>query len=153
MWLSLGLFTLVGFAIQIIGLRRLAKLFQFSKEACFLIIKDGPRICLVWARQLISSQIGKYLVEIHHQYYLVHYPYGATWYKIMIPRNRGPCMIDTITNDVFEHVKKEVIPFMGPGHNFHGSRVTPGMLGYESLTFTFINGDTRTFCKNEILIL
>nr|QBK88281.1 MAG: uncharacterized protein LCMAC202_06430 [Marseillevirus LCMAC202] len=105
----------------------------------------------MWTKQIIANQIGNRLVEMHHHHYIIHYPYGVTWYKIIVPRRRGPCLIDTVTDGDNNDVKKDVFAYMGPSHNFHGVTVTPSMLGYDSLTFTYISGEANTFAGTDIV--
>nr|QBK87476.1 MAG: hypothetical protein LCMAC201_03860 [Marseillevirus LCMAC201] len=57
-------------------------------------------------------------------------------------------MVDTIDCNG-NNVKKDVLAYMGPSHNFHGISITPKMLGYDSLTFTYLSGDTKTFTATE----
>jgi len=105
----------------------------------------------VWAKQILANQIGNRLVEMHHKYYIVWYPYGVSWYKILIPRRRRPVLIDTITDENGNDVKKDVLAFMGPSHNFHGIATSPNTLGYESLTFTDLDSQSKTFVENETM--
>ncbi len=122
-------------------------------EICKVIRRNGLGICLLWTRQVIANQIGRRLVEMHPRYYVIHYPFGVTWYKIIVPRRKGPCLIDTVSDGDGKDVKKDVRAFMGPSHNFHGMTVTPKMLGYDSLIFTYIGGKTKIFAElDEITI-
>jgi len=123
--------------------------YRVTKNVYKVIQQNGFYGCLQWARQIIAYQLGRRLVEIHHKYYIINYPYGVTWYKIIVPRRRGPCRIDEITDGDGNDVKKEVTAYLGPSHNFHGVTVTPTMLGYDSLTFTYLTGEPRTFLKSQ----
>jgi hypothetical protein len=108
---------------------------------------------LQWIQQIFANQLSKHLVEIHHRHYIIHYPYGITWYKIILPRRIGPCMIDTVVDHHANNVKKDIFAFMGPTHNFHGLQLTPNVLGYDSLTFTFLDGTFKTFESTDILCI
>lgn len=125
--------------------------YTVTKEVCKVIRRNGLGVCLKWTQQVIANQIGNRLVEMHHRYYVIHYPYGVTWYKIIVPRRRGPCKIDTVVDQDGKDVKKDVFAYMGPSHNFHGVAITPKMLGYESLTFTDIFGDARVYTEEEVI--
>lgn len=87
------------------------------------------------------------LVEVHHEYYIVNYPYGMEWYKIKIPRNRNPKVILSISSEDKE-VYKEIVPFMGPGFNFHGIPTTPENFGLYSLTIETLE-DIYNYEKND----
>ena len=130
-------------------------LVAFTKYAKMVIVA-GRRIIiqrnsLHWLQQVFANQLSHRLVEIHHHHYVIHYPYGITWYKILLPRRIGPCMIDEITNHAGNNVKNDVFAFMGPNHDFHGTKVTPEMLGYKSLTFTYLDTTEKTFESSDII--
>ena len=91
--------------------------------------------------QFVTRIISKKLVEIHHKRYVVWYPYGVHWYRIVIPRVRGPSRVSNVLSVVdsttFEDVTDEVKEIMGPCNNFHGIPTSPKMLGYSKLIFKF----------------
>ena len=161
MWLYLGIFTttLVGtlawYKNQVSTptdlVMTIRHIYMVTKEVYKVIRQNGLRTCIVWAKQVIANQIGGRLVETHRRYYIIHYPYGITWYKIIVPRRRGPCLIDTVTDGDGNDVKKEVFAFMGPSHNFHGVSVTPKMLGYNTLNFTYLNGEVKAFAETDTI--
>ncbi len=127
--------------------------YTVTREVYKVIRRNGLGICLMWTQQVIANQIGNRLVEMHHHYYVVHYPYGVTWYKIIVPRRRGPCRIDTVTDENDNDVKRDVFAFMGPCHNFHGAQLTPSMLGYKSLTFTDLTDNSQIFAEDEAITI
>lgn len=133
MWLFLGLITIA------FNYKRIIEVFDGLHAAC---------------GQLITNRLAKKCISMHHKYYIVEYPYGVSWYKIIVPRNRRPCLIDDITDAHGCSVKTQLKPYLGPGNNFHGQRVTPNLLGFSRLTFTYANGDELTFGEfDEINIL
>lgn len=83
-------------------------------------------------KQLLTNWLAHRLVELHHDYYIVNYPYGSNWYKIKIPRDRTPRIILEITENEKE-VTEEIVQFIGPCYNFHGICTTPKFLGFEEL--------------------
>lgn len=163
MWLYLG--TAAASIVLVAGLLRkqipslentktsLRHLKSVTTEVYNVIQQNGLGICLLWTKQVIANQISKRLVEIHHKYYIIHYPYGVTWYKIVIPRKRGPSIFDTITDQDGNDVKKQVFEFMGPSRNFHGMDITPMAMGYGKLTITFLDGRVEEFQANDKIIV
>lgn len=122
-------------------------------EGVSIVRENGIGVCLVWSKQIMTNQIAKRLVEIHHRYYIIHYPYGVTWYKMIIPRKRGPCRITQVTHNTTD-VTGDVLQCMGPGHSFHGVKVTPKMLGYTGpLSFHFLDTTVTTFGETEPITL
>jgi len=125
--------------------------FTAAKEVFNTIRTNGIGICFKWTNKVITNTIGKHLIEMHHKYYVVHYPFGVTWYKIIIPRKRGPCLIDEILDKDGNDIQQEIHQYMGPCHNFHGQNITPEILGYESITFKYLNGSEKTFKNDEVI--
>jgi len=102
--------------------------------------------------KMMTNYLFQKCVEIHHKYYIVSYPYGMKWYKIILPRVREPCLIDkveTVIDNVAVDVSKNIFDYLGPCFNFHGQEMTPEILGYTNLTFTFIDETTKTFENNQ----
>jgi len=117
---------------------------------CYLYnLKNAKHII----EQLITNKVAKYFVHVDKNYYIVHYPFGVNWYKIIIPRHRKPCKITSITDSSGLDISKDIFEYMGPSHNFHGITVSPQILGYETIIFEYINGDKKEFSnKDEIKI-
>ena len=160
MWLILGILSVIGGAAYFRLVPTLSDISTSVKhvystiiEVCKVIRRNGIGTCLVWTNQVITNQICNQLVEMHHKYYVIQYPYGVSWYKIIVPRHRGPCKIDTIVDSTGTDVKKDIMMYMGPSHNFHGTTITPTMMGYEQLTFTYLNGTVKTFENNDIVMI
>lgn len=139
MWLYLGIFT--------------AMLSAYYKQQLATAIKtvwQKPSLPFHWAKEFCTYQLGRRITEMHHAHYIVNYPHGFTWYKILIPRKRGPCEIMDIHDQDGNNVTDTILQFMGPGHNFHGIPTTPKMLGFESLTFSFLI-DEKKFEQEQII--
>ena len=113
--------------------------------------QHGLGICLQWTRQIVTNQITKHLIEMHHKYYVIHYPYGVTWYKIVIPRKRGPCLIAEIRDSGGNNVMDVITPYMGPSHNFHNQQISPKILGFEELLIVYIDGTEKKFTGNDVI--
>lgn len=103
--------------------------------------------------KIITNKLAKRYVKIYPRRYVLEYPYGIKWYKICIPRRRGVCLIDTITDSDGKDITVEIAAFMGPCHNFHGIPTTPKMLDHQRLTFSYLNGTQRTFEGDDVIIL
>jgi len=155
MWLYLGIFSVV---ITVLAWYKPSpnSIITYTKS----VLSIGGKVCKVirknrlkWTRQMITNQLSIWLIEIKPRHYIIHYPFGVNWYKIIVVRHRGPCKIDTVTDHNGMDVTKDIFAYMGPGHNFHEMRVTPTLLGYKKLVFTFINTETKTFIDTEQIIL
>lgn len=127
--------------------------FSVVKEVYKTIRDNGIGICYKWTNKITTNVLGKHLIEMHHKYYIVNYPFGVNWYKIIIPRKRGPCLIDEIIDGEGKDIKANIFEYMGPCHNFHGLSVTPSMLGQTQITFKYLDGTEKTFANNDIITL
>lgn len=73
-------------------------------------------------------------------------------YIIMFPKHRGPAKIVSIIDPSSgSHIYNEMIPYLGPGRDFHSIATTPRMLGYEKLKIVYRTGRVTTYEKNEII--
>ena len=106
-------------------------------------------------KQTFANFLSKKHVEINTNYYIVYYPYGVSWYKIIVPRNRRPMVIDSITDENGVDIKSQVLSFMGPGHNFHGMMVTPKMMGFQKITIEYgaVDKISKSFDTNVPILL
>ena len=146
MWLHIGLLIGTFYTIYYFGIEKINTIFNVVK-------KTKMETYYVWGKQILTNKISKNIVEMHHRYYIINYPFGVSWYKIIIPRKRGPCLIDTITDGQEVDITKHIFTFMGPSYNFHGIDITPKLLGYEKLNFYFTSGEKRIFKDNEKIIV
>ena len=48
-------------------------------------------------------------------------------------------------------ITEEILEFLGPHNDFHNIPTTPLLLGYDSLTFEFLNDESKTFNDDEII--
>jgi hypothetical protein len=103
-------------------------------------------------QQLFTHILSKYCIEIHHTKYIINYPIGVNWYKIIVPRKRFPFILHSVVDVAGNDITQNIIPFMGPGHDFHGMKITPKLIGYKELTFTFGLPEIKiTFDENDII--
>ena len=62
---------------------------------------------------------------------------------------RKPLKITEVIADEKDTVTDTIKPLLGPNEDFNGVSVTPKQLGYESLEFKFINGNSNVFTGDE----
>lgn len=107
----------------------------------------------VYFTQLMRYRLFRFLIEHHKNIYIINYPFGTTWYKVVIPRHRQKILLfDSIVDEQGNDIKNNIIAFMGPYKNFHGCNISPGLLGYKSITFTFMDKEPITFLENQLLL-
>lgn len=104
-----------------------------------------------WILAYLTNKLSQYFIEMHHTYYIIHYPLGVRWYKAVIPRHRGPSPpIDTIINQDGEDVKDEVYKYVGPSFDFHSQKITPRLMGYSKLTINTLT-NSYDIDENEVI--
>lgn len=136
-------------------------LFPFTSYLYKLLKNHGfsgtVHILKSYVGSYLTFKLAGYIITKNHDHYIINYPYGTSWYKIIIRKHPGPNMIENITTSVIEgkESEKEVIhelaPYLGPGHDFQGMKLSPNDLGYDSLKIYYFNGNTKIYATNEIM--
>jgi hypothetical protein len=72
-------------------------------------------------------------------------------YLFSISPLRGPPPVLMISTNEFDDVTYEILSYLGPQYDWHGSKYSPNKLGYEKLNFELSNGTQVTFEKDEII--
>lgn len=118
----------------------------------YKITREKLNQCHIIIKNFIACMISRYLIEIHNDHYIIHYPYNTKWYKIIVKRDRGPQMIDSIHNDSGLEITDEMSEYMGPYFNAHTRiAVTPQILGYKQVKIINYDGDEKVFSDNDII--
>uniref|UniRef100_A0A6C0EQH5 Uncharacterized protein n=1 Tax=viral metagenome TaxID=1070528 RepID=A0A6C0EQH5_9ZZZZ len=100
---------------------------------------------LQWANNTIHHR-DKHTVEIS-------YMHKGRMYTISITPHRGPPSVLLVTDENWEDVSDEVLPFLGAGEDWHGNEFTPSYWGKETLTFEMAMDGSKTFSKDEVIKL
>mgnify|MGYP005996013557 CR=1 FL=1 len=112
---------------------------------------------LVEYRRWRADQHNKYIAHVldcegDDTTKLVRYTLHNKVYTFSVKLKDDFPQIIAIRDTDGNNVKKDLIEFLGPNHDFHGIAYTPRWFGYERLTFD--NGmDEITFQGDEIIIL
>jgi hypothetical protein len=80
---------------------------------------------------------------------ILSYTYKGNDYKIAISTRTGPCVIESVLNEKGENVTDIVLPYFGPGRDWHGKVFYPKWWGYEILEFIMHTGNTVSFRGKE----
>lgn len=107
------------------------------------------------AQDYFTSLISNYLVIKsfsigNTNYHVLHYPFGAKWYKMLIPFKKERILFDEILDEQGNNVYFQVMEFAGPSGHFL-TRITPHDLGYKSLTFCPFFGESKMFKEHDII--
>jgi hypothetical protein len=103
-------------------------------------------------KEKIERMIGTKEVETTHSHYILTYRYGGQKYKVMWNHRRGrPVVVTYIVDQDQEDITNEIKMLMGPCADFHGTSITPGVLGYTQITFSFVGRGDMTFEEDDVL--
>lgn len=105
-----------------------------------------------YVRSYIISLLGLETLRDENVYRAYYYD-GITKYCVVFPIKRGPTIFINVTDENNVNVTQNIIEFAGVGKNFHGIPTTPKMLGYNSLTFIDMDGESWTFSSDEIIFM
>ena len=78
------------------------------------------------------------------------YVFAGKKYKLIIKPKRGPSPILQISNEKFEDLTDEIMPYLGPKYNWHGDNFNPSFFGCKTLTFECSDGKSTIFKNEEI---
>jgi hypothetical protein len=107
---------------------------------------------------LVKTMFHKYFVKnrndatvLSKNKYILEYTLAGKQYYILIHKKSGPKTfiqaIDQDNNDITNSITK----FAGPGCDFHNSKITPKMLGFQEIDFLLLSGENISFKENEII--
>lgn len=94
-----------------------------------------------------SYLVRKGVYDIEYTIHLKTFRFRTTFRK-------GPCRYRGFTTTVGDEeidVSENILPYVGPNHDFHCLQYTPEELGYPSLTVQYDDGTTRVFGPTEVL--
>ena len=84
---------------------------------------------------------------------VISYVLYGKMYKIVVRPRKGPSGVLLVLDQNDNDVSDLVIPYIGPGQDWHRWEFTPSFWGYKSLTFELSSGETRTFSEQDTINL
>ncbi len=89
------------------------------------------------------------IVKIARNKYLIKYVISGKEYIMIVTPVRGPSPILQVINDNEEDITTEVLPYLGPCYDWHGTPIDfSSTFKSEKLTFNLSSGNITT-CKNS----
>ena len=105
-------------------------------------------------KHLIKTKYGlEPCVNVEKTKCTILYTFKGIKYVISFKRNRKGHAINLITDENGKNVTGDVKKYMGVGDNFHGILTTPQDIGYKTLKFYVIGGDTKVFRESQVIFL
>jgi hypothetical protein len=121
---------------------------------CFSIIVKRVKSKIVHCRkqwQRKNFPEAKYLAG---NFFSLNYRVFDQYYCLLVTVPEMPWLFTVTDQDGVDRTN-DLAGFMGPDLNFHGARVTPSLLGFETLTILCLGCDPleQTFKSDEILVI
>ena len=85
--------------------------------------------------------------------YEISYTLNNKIYKFIVKQKKGPHPVSKITGLDNQDITNEIIPFIGPNHDWHNYNYSPLILNHNNLKIHLSNGNEKNFLNNEILKL
>ena len=95
--------------------------------------------------QYTNSSVRK----LDRKTYELTYVINGKMYKMIVIPKRGPAPVLQISNNEEIDVTDQVLPYMGPRYDWHGTRLAPQFFGHQSLTFELGDGTEHTYEGNN----
>lgn len=104
-------------------------------------------VCDVYKTFYNSSSLEKVSSSI----YMLPYKHMGKTYKMFMCIRKGPKQIQRVTDKNEKDVTEQVFSYMGPNNTFHNTPfpITPQLIGYDTLHFHTMKGETKTFQAEE----
>jgi hypothetical protein len=81
----------------------------------------------------------------------VFYYNGVNMYAIRFQKCIKTRTVLEVYSGIEENVTEKILAYAGPYLNFHGIPTTPKLLGYEKLTFRFLDDNVMIFNSTDIM--
>ena len=95
--------------------------------------------------------INTSVIPLKDDMFEVSYVIKGRVYKMIIQPVNGPSPILIAISESNDDVTSHINPYLGPRHDFHGTKFTPEFFGYTTLTLELSSGEDRTFDKEDVL--
>ncbi len=89
--------------------------------------------------------------QINRNTFEISYVVSGKMYKMIVTPRRGPTPILQISDGIDKDVTTEVLHYIGPSYNWHGTTITPKTLGYNNLTFQLSTGEEVSYNEHEVM--
>jgi hypothetical protein len=99
----------------------------------------------------LLQYLTKSLVRLDKNTYELTYVINGNLYKCRIKVKKGPKPILQIIDHNSYDVTEVVLPYLGPEYNWHGNKISPNGLGYNSLSFELSDGEEKFYDKHDIV--
>ena len=109
-----------------------------------------------WGWLLLCEGVRSWCGKPRHrhltrQLIAIPYEYSGHPYQYVLAKKRGVRPVTSVTDHTGADVTGAVLPMMGPNFDWHNTPIKPADLGFESLTFANVMGETWSVLGDELL--
>ena len=126
----------------------LNKLVSSTESSAWRIIWISMKLIIFSLYISFLQKINKTVKQIDRKTYEISYVINGTLYKLISQVRFGPIPILQIIDDEENDITENVLPYMGPAYNWHGSKISPDFFGHKTLTFELSDGTEYTYAYN-----
>ena len=101
----------------------------------------------------LQQLFNRSLVRIDKNTYELRYVFQGTLYKMRIKPKKGPKGIIEALDENDEDITSDIVSYLGPESNFHGSKISPESLGKKRIFIFTTEGTELCFDNDENLIV
>lgn len=90
-------------------------------------------------------------IEVRKHVYDIQYQIHLKQYKIRVHHKKGPPIYKHFYDQDLNDISLEILPYIGPNHDFHGISYTPNDFGYSNISVEYSNGIIISFEKDQVI--
>ena len=91
------------------------------------------------------------VIRIDKHTYAVNYVVNGIMYTMVVKPNRGPRSVIEAVDENDEDLTHEIITYLGPCENFHGTKLSPKFFNKKVITLSLSSGDEVVFENDQTL--
>ena len=127
--------------------KKLHNLVQTTEKKKLMIIYITLTIIFQSLYLKFNQYMNNSIKQIDKKTYEINYELNSKIYTIIIKKKFGPPPVIKIINENNIELTGKILPYMGPGYDFHGTNLSPSFFGCEKLTFYLKNDVEHIFNK------
>ena len=89
--------------------------------------------------------------EISRHVYEIRYQIHLRPYRFRVKYKMGPSPYQYFWNEDGQNITDQIVPYIGPNHDFHKIEYTPHDFGHRSILVEYLNGHRQLFREFEVI--
>ena len=130
--------------------RSLNSLVSTQHRTAWSVFYHSLRILCTLLYQSFIQYMNTTVVRLGRNKFKVNYLLHGKMYTMIVTPIRGPAPVLQIINDIGDDVTDDVLPYMGPKYDWHGTNLDfLSTFGSKELTFNLDSGDVITCSESK----